>query len=67
MDDLILALQIFRKYGNPYHPTDCTHDELLVDISPELVSDKDIKELEKLGFHVDEEFDAFMSYRFGSC
>ena len=67
MDDLIKALQILRKYGNPDYPTNCNHDELLVDISPELVIDKDKEELENLGFIVDEEFDAFMSFKFGSC
>ena len=43
MDDLIKALQILRKYGNPYYPTNCSHDLLHVDISPDLVSDEDKK------------------------
>jgi len=34
MDDLIKALQILRKYGNPGNPTHCEHDTLLVLIDP---------------------------------
>jgi len=30
MEDLIKALQIFLKYGNPAHPFYCEHDELTV-------------------------------------
>ena len=28
MEDLIKALQILLKYGNPKYPTHCEHDEL---------------------------------------
>lgn len=65
MEDLIKALTIFLKYGNPYAPTNCSHDELWVDVDPEIVSAEDIKELEELGFIPDDE--GFISYRFGSC
>lgn len=65
MEDLITALTIFLKYGNPYSPTNCNHDELWVDVDPEIVSADDIKELEELGFIPDDE--GFISYRFGSC
>lgn len=34
MEDLIKALQIFLKYGNPDYPTYCLYDELWVDIDP---------------------------------
>jgi len=67
MDDLIKALQILRKYGNPSHPTDCSHDLLHVDISPDIVSEDDKAELDKLGFHVDDELEGFSSFRYGSC
>ena len=50
MDNLIKALKIFRKYGNPDFPTHCEHDILLVMIDPEKVSDEDKKELDDLGF-----------------
>jgi hypothetical protein len=34
MSDLIKALQIFLKYGNPDSPTHCEHDELFVMMIP---------------------------------
>jgi hypothetical protein len=67
MDDLILALQIFRKYANPEWPTHCEHDILIVDVSPNLLSEEDIEILEELGFHINEDDDDFYSYKFGSC
>lgn len=68
MDDLIKALQILRKYGNPKYPTNCSYDVLFVDINPADVSTEDIKELETLGFFVsDEDDDGFTSFKFGSC
>lgn len=68
MEDLIKALQIFLKYGNPEHPTICCHDVLIIyGISPEQVSEEDKMELEKLGFVVNEENECFVSYRFGSA
>ena len=65
MEDLIKALTIFLKYGNPAFPTNCNHDELWVDIDPEKVSAKDLTELHELGFIPNDE--GFISYRFGSC
>lgn len=67
MQDLIDALMIFRKYGNPQFPTHCEHDMLTVCIAPNVVSKEDKVELEKLGFIVDVFADAFISYRFGSA
>lgn len=67
MDDLIKALQIFLKYGNPRHPTNCIHAELIVFIDPSLVSDEDKKALDELGFFVNESDERFGSFRFGSC
>lgn len=67
MEDLIKALQIFLKYGNPEYPTHCEHDELYVDINPVLVSDEDVKTLDGLGFFVNEDLEGFSSYKFGSC
>jgi len=80
MKDLIKALQIFLKYGNPSYPTHCIHDKLLiVGIKPENISDSDKKELKTLGFSIqiagvyDEEND-FMpseteiySFKYGSA
>ena len=68
MDDLIKALQILRKYGNPNNPTHCEHDILTVcDIDPAKVSQEDIETLKHLGFLVGRHEDCFYSYRFGSC
>lgn len=65
MDELIKALQLFRKYGNPRRPTHCEHDVLHVCIDPESVSDEDKAALEQLGFFPDD--DGFKSFRFGSA
>lgn len=67
MDDLIKALQILRKYGNPQWPTHCEHDTLYVNIRYSEVSDEDRETLEGLGFHEDDDNDGFKSYKFGSC
>ena len=73
MDDLIEALQIMKKYGNPSYTTICTHDEMYVthEINPDNVSEEDINRLEDLGFHVTDEFGSdckqFKSYKFGSA
>lgn len=66
MENLIKALQIFLKYGNPNYPTCCSHDELMVSISPDLVSEEDLKTLEELSF-IPNEYDGFSSYKYGSC
>ncbi|MGK6342876.1 hypothetical protein ACMGDK_11590 [Chryseobacterium sp. DT-3] len=53
MEDLIKALQILIKYGNPEYPTQCEHDQLnIVGIDPESTSKEDVIELERLGFYV---------------
>ncbi len=68
MEDLIKALQILLKYGNPHYPTNCEHDILVIDIDPTLVSPEDIIALDELGVYPNEEVeDCFASYRFGSC
>ena len=68
MEDLIKALQIFLKYGNPDYPTHCEHDELFIMIAPKDVSAEDKATLEELGFSPDGEFGlSFVSYKFGSA
>ena len=66
MEDLIKALQIFLKYGNKKYPTSCEHDMLYVDVDPSIVSDKDKKTLDELGFFFDDENDCFASFKYGS-
>jgi hypothetical protein len=68
--DLIEALTILLKYGNPRNPTHCEHDELTIcGIDPKKVSDEDTKRLDKLGFFVSDEGGTahFKSFRFGSA
>lgn len=70
MEDLVKALQIFLKYGNPRNPTCCDHDVLIiVDIDPANVSDEDKEALDQLGFFVTTEYGepTFHSFRFGSA
>ena len=64
MEDLYVAIGIFLKYGNPVNPTNCAHDELYVDIDPNIVSKEDTEKLDELGFFSNE--DGFMSFKFGS-
>ena len=66
MDELIEALQIFRKYDNPSRPTQCEHDALHVCIDPEGISDEDKARLKELSFTPDQ-FGGFYSFRFGSA
>jgi hypothetical protein len=70
MKDLIEALTILLKYGNPENPTHCEHDELTVcGIDPKKVSKEDKKLLDKLGFFVSNSDGdpCFKSFRFGSA
>jgi len=66
MRDLIEALTIFLKYGNPYNPTHCEHNVLNVGIAHADVSQEDRDRLEELSFTKDE-YGMFSSYRFGSA
>ncbi len=70
LSELIEALQIFQKYGNPDSPWHCEHDVLQIcGIEPKDVSDEDIKRLEELGFDVENPYgeECFQSYKFGSA
>lgn len=69
MNELIEALQILMKYGNPEYPTICTHDQLYItdEIKPRKVSKEDKARLKELGFEVDRELGQFYSFRFGSA
>ncbi|MDA3856128.1 MAG: hypothetical protein PF569_07770 [Candidatus Woesearchaeota archaeon] len=67
MKDLIKALEIFLKYGDKDYPTNCSHDMLYVCVDPELVSEEDKIELEKLSFSVATELDGFYSFKYVSC
>lgn len=65
MENLIKALQIFLKYGNPTYPTHCDNETLYINgYDWEKISKEDQEELEFLGFFYDN--DHIVSYRYGS-
>lgn len=67
-DEVIAAIAIFRKYGNPSSPFHCEHDVLYVTIEPEKVSEEDKAALDRLGFHPSsEQPECFQSFRYGSA
>jgi len=68
MDDLIKALQIFRKYNDTKYPTGCAceHGVMYINVEFDKVSKEDIEALEALSF-IKSKYDIFESYRFGSC
>lgn len=65
MKDLIEALTILLRYGDPRNPTYCEHDELTICIDPSLVSAADKARLDELG--VFEDGECFKSFRYGSA
>ena len=65
MTDLIEALTILARYGNPSSPTHCEHDIMYLMIEPRLVSPEDTARLDELDVIPREE--CFISYRFGSA
>ena len=68
MNNLIEALNIFLKYGNPDCPTHCEHDVLyVVGYNYEDFSKEDLEKLDELGFFWSDEDDLFVSYQFGSA
>ena len=67
LSDLIEALQILLKYGNPEYPTSCAHDVLYVLVSPSEVSAEDIQRLSELGVESESEDNCFVSHRFDSA
>lgn len=68
MSDLIEALRILLKYGDPLRPTCCHHGEFTVcGVNPDDVIEEDKLRLKELGFFISSEDECFRSYRFGSC
>lgn len=68
MDDLIKALQIFLKYKNNSYPTICEHEVLIiVGIEEWEISDQDKAELEMLGFRWSNQYENWISYKYGSA
>jgi hypothetical protein len=70
LQDLIEALTILKKYGDARAPTHCEHDVFRVSgicVAEDAVAADDAKRLNELGFHWDDDFLCWYSYRFGSC
>lgn len=74
MEQLVEALRIFLKYGNPDYPTHCEHDILyIVGIDPKVVSEEDKNRLKELGFTTGSEegsetdYKQFYSFKYGSA
>ena len=67
MDDLIEALQIFKKYMNTRNPTSCDHDVLYIMGVGHEVSEADQTRLKELGFNFNEDEEVWYSFRFGSA
>jgi hypothetical protein len=68
MDELIQALEIFKKYQNLEWPTHCEHDVMLVvGIKQNEVSEEDTQKLNELGFTWMQEYECFGSYYYGSA
>lgn len=69
MKELIEALTIMLKYGNPNYPTHCEHDEMTIsnDIDWNKITKEDQKKLDELGFSYSEELECIASFRYGSC
>ncbi len=68
MDDLIEALNIFKKYQNDKWPTNCSHDVLaIMEVTEEEVSAEDTKRLGELDFIYSEDEECWISFRFGSA
>ena len=68
MNDLIAALTIFAKYADHNNPTHCEHDTLcVVGIAKDAVSAEDKERLDALGFLWSDEYDSWISFRFGSA
>jgi len=67
IEELIEAMEIFKKYIGDDYPTNCDHDVMRVNVDPENVTEADVIRLDELGFTVDDDLNMFMSYKYGSC
>lgn len=65
MNDLVEALRIFSRYGNPDRPFTMSGPRMIInDIDPEHVSVTDEMELLELGFQVDTNHNHFYTTAF---
>ena len=67
MTDLIKALQIFSEHYSGSYPTWCAHDVLGINELETPLTYEEKQEVEKLGFFWSEEYDGWISFKYGSC
>jgi len=66
MKDLIKALQILLKYGNPQFPFACEHEILyILGIDADKITEEDKTNLRSLGFKIED--GEIYSYKYGSA
>lgn len=66
IQELLEAVQIFAKYDDGQYPINAAHDEIRFYVDPEKVTEADVITLSELGFDVDDEYDCFHSFKYGS-
>lgn len=68
MDELIEALQIFRKYKNERWPTNCQHDVFyIMAVTKDEIPEVEQRRLKELGFLWNDTEEVWQSFRFGSA
>jgi|WetSurMetagenome_2_1015567.scaffolds.fasta_scaffold1271578_2 hypothetical protein len=67
MNELIQALTIFLKYRNLDYPTICEHDVLIIAGVPKALSEEDSNAVTDLGFYWSDNYDSWVSTKFGSA
>ena len=66
--DLLEGLTLLATHqSNDISPLHCEHDQLTVNADPSAFTAEELAHLEKLGFNVDDDDEAFYSFRFGSA
>lgn len=55
------------KYDNPSRPFQCEHDELIINVDPQIVSEEDKRKLDDLGIFIGDDYECFKSFRYGSA
>jgi hypothetical protein len=66
--DLFEALTLLAKHqNNDINPFQCSHDALTVCADPADFTAEELARLDELGFLPQDEYETFISHRFGSC
>lgn len=65
--DLIAALTLLARAGNPVSPFHCEHDTLHIMADPADFTPEELAQLEAWSIHADEENGSFYSHYYGSA